>query len=660
MKQTRTLPWYLALVISCALVPFVAQGQSAPTSSSNWVVLPEVDPFDIEDDMQVAGSMTLEPLIEAIYKRFVKEGYRGVMKLDSTSTAEGFRLFCENGATDIAMASRRIRPEESEVCIANGRTPIPFHIATDTLAVVVNRANDFVTDVSLTDLAAIFTATRWSDVNPAWPQEKIHRFVPDVSSEGFNFFVDAVLAGQAAALSHAPNTTVGADNKLMIQGISLNPYAIGVFGYAYYQQHANDLKLLTIDGVRPTLQSVTETKYPLTRPLLLYADPATIKAKPQVKALVNFTLTHVNDELGTLGYFPTSPHLLNASRTAFLQVFGYPSARQQESSSQQIASGPEAKMKVMIAEQAYDASRAIAHVLKEILESRFGLDVGIVPSTMDTIFRAMDKGDGAIDVLPELTIPNHADKWATYIAPDSRASVLVNTQPYTSVQGLFVPGYIQDDHDVRDVQDLLNPETAKLFDSDGDGKGEFWPGAQGWGATSVELVKAHSYGYAKYFEPQLMDDVVFKAKLKAHYAEKKGILFYSWTPEWIHTAYDLRRLAEPPFTGFAMASQKSNELYNPNGCWHMVFPSQDKEWLRKSRITCAWPTSHMYVAFAKALSVRLPKVGQFLQQVAFDPAEIAEWIRQIGEQQRNPADVAKEWVRKYPDQVEQWLADISM
>jgi ABC-type proline/glycine betaine transport system substrate-binding protein len=53
-------------------------------------------------------------------------------------------------------------------------------------------------------------------------------------------------------------------------------------------------------------------------------------------------------------------------------------------------------------------------------------------------------------------------------------------------------------------------------------------------------------------------------------------------------------------------------------------------------------------------------VGQFLQQVAFDPAEVAAWVREIGEQQRNPADVAKEWVQKYPDLVEQWLADISM
>jgi ABC-type proline/glycine betaine transport system substrate-binding protein len=206
----------------------------------------------------------------------------------------------------------------------------------------------------------------------------------------------------------------------------------------------------------------------------------------------------------------------------------------------------------------------------------------------------------------------------------------------------------------------IDPEIAKLFDSDGDGKGEFWPGEPGWGATPVELVKARSYGYARYFEPQVLDDVVFKAKLKARYTQKQGILFYSWTPEWIHSVYDLRRLNEPPFNGYAMASQASDALYNPEGCWSMVFPSEDQDWLRKSRVTCAWPKSQMYVAFASTLTQRLPEVAQFLQQVTLDPAEIAKWIRQIGEQQRNPADVAREWVRRHPDLIEQWLVDVRM
>ncbi len=658
MLQRLSRLGYRALIVGFVLVVLVGQGQAAPEESPHWVVLPEVDPFELSDDMQVVGSMMLAPLTRAMYKRFIREGYRGVMKLDSMSTADGFRLFCE-GMADIVMASRRIRSEESERCIANARTPIPFHVATDTLVIVVNRANNFVTDISLADLAATATATRWSDVNPAWPQEKIHRFVPDIKSGGFaNFFVDTVLEGRAAALRHAPNTTLSADLKRLAQGISLNPYAIGVLGYAYYRESANFLRLLTIEGLHPTIQSVMASQYPLTRPLLLYTDPAILKAKPQVKAFINFNLAHVHEELGPLGYFPASPRLLNASRIAFLQIFGYSSVRRQEPPSPQIVGGSEAKMKIVIADQGYEASRAIAHVLKEILENRFGLEVGIVPLTMDAIFYAMDKDEGAIDVLPELTMPNHADKWARYIAPGSRESVRVNRHPYTSVQGLFVPGYIQDEHGVRDVQDLLSPEIATLFDSDGDGKGEFWPGAPGWGATPVELVKAQSYGYAKYFEPQLLDDVVFKAKLKARYTQKQGILFYSWTPEWIHTIYDLRRLTEPAFTGFAMPSQKSDALYNPNGCWSMVFPSEDKEWLRKSRVTCAWPESKMYVAFATALTQRLPKVAQFLQQVALDPAEIAQWIRQTGEQQRDPADVAKEWVQQHPDLVEQWFADI--
>ena len=35
------------------------------------------------------------------------------------------------------------------------------------------------------------------------------------------------------------------------------------------------------------------------------------------------------------------------------------------------------------------------------------------------------------------------------------------------------------DKGVRTVEDLRNPEVVEMFDSDGNGKGEYWPGAPG-------------------------------------------------------------------------------------------------------------------------------------------------------------------------------------
>lgn len=147
----------------------VAQGLSqSPSDQSepaSWVALPEVEPLDVEGNIVASGSPTVLPLIRALYSRFIQEGYSGVMQIDSTGNSDGFRRLCEQAETDLVMASRHITPQESEACIAHDRTPIPFHLGIDALAIVVHRDNAFVNDVTLEELRAMFTAQRWSDVN---------------------------------------------------------------------------------------------------------------------------------------------------------------------------------------------------------------------------------------------------------------------------------------------------------------------------------------------------------------------------------------------------------------------------------------------------------------------------------------------------------------
>jgi glycine betaine/proline transport system substrate-binding protein len=318
-----------------------------------------------------------------------------------------------------------------------------------------------------------------------------------------------------------------------------------------------------------------------------------------------------------------------------------------------------AQDKVVLGELSWDGSRAITAVLKEVIERRLQGEVGVLQAEQAVIFAAMDKGDGSIDVLTDLWMPNQAEKWAKYIATGSRESVLVNAQPYTGLQGMFIPGYVQDEYGIKSVQDLANPKIAQLFDSNDDGKGDYWPGGAGWNSTNVEQVKAKSYGYDKYFKPYIVTDAALKAKLKADYQRKKAILFYYWTPEWIHASYDLRRLEEPPFDGYAMASKMKDPLYKKGGCWNMIQVKEDEDWLEKSNVKCAWPDAKVYVAFAKSLTQRTPKVAQFLKQVAFTPEVLNDWILKIGEEKQEPADVAKQWVQDNADTVNKWLAGIS-
>ncbi|MBX3013176.1 MAG: PstS family phosphate ABC transporter substrate-binding protein [Caldilineaceae bacterium] len=289
-------------------------------ATGETVELPEVNPLEVTGDIIVAGSSTVYPLSEAIAERFTDEGYAGNITIDSIGSGAGLERFCVAGETDIANASRGINEEEIANCATIGRTPIEFRVGTDALAVVVNPANDWATDVTLEQLAQIFTAVNWSDVDPSWPAEPIQRFIPGTDSGTFDYFVEEVLEDNAEPLLAAPSTQLSEDDNVLVQGVEGSEYAIGFFGYAYYQENADLLNILNIDGVEPTYESVEGGEYALARPLFIYSDATIIQEKPQVGAFINFFLTHVNEVIEEVGYFPASEEALNAAKGALSAV----------------------------------------------------------------------------------------------------------------------------------------------------------------------------------------------------------------------------------------------------------------------------------------------------------------------------------------------------
>ncbi len=102
------------------------------------------------------------------------------------------------------------------------------------------------------------------------------------------------------------NTVSSEDDAKLADAISGNPYAIGFFGYAYYQAGADELRVLAVDGVEPTADDVESGDYGLSRPLFLYSSPEIMRQKPQVAEFINFYLSHVTDEIENVGYFPLS------------------------------------------------------------------------------------------------------------------------------------------------------------------------------------------------------------------------------------------------------------------------------------------------------------------------------------------------------------------
>ncbi len=208
-------------------------------------------------------------------------------------------------------------------------------MGTDAIAVVVSSENDFLTDVTLEELAKIYSteAVKWSDVRAEWPNEDILRFSPGTNSGTFDFFVEFVmgmmyktpegkadLAAGENSILNAENIQFSEDDNVLVQGVEGSPYAIGYFGYAYYAENQGNLKAVSLNGVAPSFDTAESGEYPLARPLFIYSDAAIMQAKPQVSAFINFFLSFVNEEIEAVGYFPASEEALDGAKQNWLEA----------------------------------------------------------------------------------------------------------------------------------------------------------------------------------------------------------------------------------------------------------------------------------------------------------------------------------------------------
>ncbi|MCS6871489.1 MAG: phosphate ABC transporter substrate-binding protein PstS family protein [Anaerolineae bacterium] len=292
------------------------------------ITLPEVNPAAVKGNIISAGSSTVFPLTRAVADLFRAEGFADNVEVASIGTGAGFERFCKAGETDISNASRRIRASERADCEAIGRTPqLEFFVAIDALAVVVSVENKFVDNLTLEQLAAIFSGEvkTWNQVNPSWPAEEIKLFSPGTDSGTFDYFVEVIFKRDSTKLLNA-NPQLSEDDNVLVEGVSGSPNAIGYFGYAYALPNAARVRPVAINGVEPNFSTAESGAYPLARPLFIYTTPAIMQEKPQVAAFVNFYLQNLDKVLGTepgkVAYFPVSSDALNLSKLAWLAGAG--------------------------------------------------------------------------------------------------------------------------------------------------------------------------------------------------------------------------------------------------------------------------------------------------------------------------------------------------
>lgn len=278
------------------------EGAEAKPETDTSVVDESHDEGVLEGKVSGDGSSTVAPILEAVVEQYAAEQSDVQVTVGVSGTGGGFEKFIA-GDTDFSNASRPIKEEEKQKLEDANIGFSEFQIAYDGLSLVVNKENDWVESLTIEELQKMWiedgTKKKWSDINSEWPEEEIVYYSPGADSGTYDYF-DEVILEDADLVKHA---TLSEDDNVLVKGVQGDKNAIGFFGYAYYLANQETLKVVKVNGVEPTNETIESGDYsPLSRPLFVYANNHAIKENPAFYDFMKYTIEHAGEMAEAVGY----------------------------------------------------------------------------------------------------------------------------------------------------------------------------------------------------------------------------------------------------------------------------------------------------------------------------------------------------------------------
>ena len=293
------------------------------------------------DSINIVGSSTVYPFTTTVAEQFGRAGKFKTPKVESTGTGGGIKLFC-NGIgpqhPDVANASRRMNANELAMCQKNGvREVVEVKVGYDGIVLAQSKAG---AALSITRrevyLALAKTVpdpanpnnlvpnpyTTWKDINPKLPAVKIEVLGPPPTSGTRDSFVELYMQSGCRTFAWLNNlrsqdeprfkracdtvredggyVEAGENDNLIVQKLTANPTAVGIFGYSFLEENLDKLKGAVVDGVLPSYETVSSGKYPASRPLFIYVKKQHVGVIP---GIAEFVAEYTSDKaLGEEGY----------------------------------------------------------------------------------------------------------------------------------------------------------------------------------------------------------------------------------------------------------------------------------------------------------------------------------------------------------------------
>ena len=286
MKMKRFMAMAIACVMAAGLVACGGSESTATTSTagstagSTTASTAEETTADLSGAVATGGSTSVEKVIGALSEAFMEANPGVDVTYDPTGSSAGV-TGAADGTLDIGLSSRALKEEE----ISKGLRETTF--ALDGIAIVVNTENT-VEDLSLEQIAKLATGeiTNWSEVGgPDAPVVLIGREAGSGTRDGF----ESIVGVEDKCAYEQELTSTGA----VLAGVAANPNA---FGYVSLASVDDTVKMVTVDGVAASEETVKDGSYKIQRPFV-FATKDGEELSAQAQAFYDFALSEDAAEL---------------------------------------------------------------------------------------------------------------------------------------------------------------------------------------------------------------------------------------------------------------------------------------------------------------------------------------------------------------------------
>jgi len=245
-------------------------------------------------DITISGSTTVLPLAQGTAEEYMKRYPDVRISVAGTGSGDGIRALID-GTADIGNSSRDLKDKEKKLARQKGVEVVKHVVALDCIVPIVHPSNP-ISGLTTEQLSAIYSGKvrDWSQVGGE--NRQVVAISRDFSSGTFEVWNHKVL-GEGVRVR--PDAQLQASNGAVAQAVAGNKYAIGYVGLGYLN---SQVKALSVNGVKPSLETALSGAYPIARGLNMFTISPT---KVVVQGFLEFVLGPVGQEIAAReGFVP--------------------------------------------------------------------------------------------------------------------------------------------------------------------------------------------------------------------------------------------------------------------------------------------------------------------------------------------------------------------